>query len=76
MGMPRFGEVMAAVAESYPAATPARVVLRAGFGQGERVVRSTLGGVVERLARQKEGWLGIIFVGPCLEHWGQDTQAE
>jgi precorrin-4 methylase len=76
MGMPRFGEVMEAVAASYPADTPARVVLQAGFSQGEREVRSTLGRVVERLAREKEGWLGIIFVGPCLEHWGQDTKAE
>ncbi len=67
MGMPRFQKVMAAVARAYPPDTPVGLVLRAGFSDGQRLLRGTLGGLDTITAGLGEKWLGIIFVGPCLQ---------
>lgn len=66
MGLPKFDKLMATVKKAYPADTPVSVVYRAGMGQFEKVVRTDLTRVMDQVRAQKEGWLGIIFVGPCL----------
>ncbi len=66
MGLPKFEAVIQVVQRAYPPDTPVAVVYRAGFGQGEKVLRSKLSRVMDLARKQKEGWLGIIFVGPCL----------
>lgn len=66
MGMPKFKTVMAAVARAYPPDTPVGLVLRAGFSDGQKVLRGTLGNLNAITANLGEKWLGIIFVGPCL----------
>lgn len=67
MGMPKFAAVMAAVNKAYPPDTPVMVVVRAGFSQGERVIRTTLAKLAAGQGQPKENWLGIIFIGPCLK---------
>lgn len=66
MGLPKFDQLMGAVKKAYPGDTPVNIVYRAGYGQGEKVVRTDLNKVMDRVKAQKEGWLGVIFVGPCL----------
>jgi precorrin-4 methylase len=66
MGLPKFDKLMAAVKKAYPPDTPVSIVYRAGMGQFEKVVSTDLSKVMDKAKAQKEGWLGIIFVGPCL----------
>ncbi|RJX34931.1 MAG: hypothetical protein C4525_05760 [Desulfarculus sp.] len=66
MGLPKLKQVLGVVERAYPPQTPAAVVLRAGYAQAQRVVRAPLQDLAAELAKIKEGWLGVIFVGPCL----------
>lgn len=66
MGLPKFDKLMAAVKEAYPPDTPVNLVYRAGMVNGEKVLRTKLSEVMGKAKAQKEGWLGVIFVGPCL----------
>jgi precorrin-4 methylase/DMSO/TMAO reductase YedYZ molybdopterin-dependent catalytic subunit len=66
MGLPKFDKLMSAVKKAYPADTPVNIVYRAGMGNGEKVLRTNLSQVMGKAKAQKEGWLGVIFVGPCL----------
>jgi precorrin-4 methylase len=66
MGLPKFDQLMAAIKKAYPGETPVDVVYRAGMDQFEKTVRTDLNRVMDQVRAQKEGWLGIIFVGPCL----------
>lgn len=67
MGLPKLGELMPALLKAYPPQTPAAVVYRAGFANAEKVVRTRLDRLEQDVAQLKEGWLGIIYVGPCLD---------
>lgn len=66
MGMPKFEQVMTAVAKAYGPDTPVNLVLRAGY-QRQKVLRGRLGGLDELSAKIKERWLGVIIIGPCLQ---------
>jgi precorrin-4 methylase len=57
---------MGVVQRAYPPDTPVVVVLRAGYRRGEKVLRGKLDDIVSLMGREKEPWLGITFVGPCL----------
>jgi precorrin-4 methylase len=67
MGLPKFDQVMKVVQKAYPSRTPATVVFKAGFGPGQRVVRGRLDQMDKLTQSQREKWLGVIFVGPCLQ---------
>jgi len=66
MALPKFPRVMGVVQRAYPPDTPVAVVLRAGYRRGEKVLRGKLENIVSLMGREKEPWLGITFVGPCL----------
>jgi len=66
MGMPRFSRVMEVVGRAYGPDTPAALVLSAGFPARQRVVRGSLKQISAMSKDQREKWLGIILVGPCL----------
>ncbi|MEW5912201.1 MAG: SAM-dependent methyltransferase [Thermodesulfobacteriota bacterium] len=66
MGLPKLDQVLAVIKQAYPPQTPAAVVYRAGYAQAERVVSAPLKDLRAELAKVKEDWLGVIFVGPCL----------
>lgn len=67
MGMPKLDQILMAITAAYPAETPVKVVLRAGFGFGARVIDGSLGKLDQLTAQLDEKWLGVIFLGPCLD---------
>lgn len=64
MAMPRFSQVMQALQAAYPPETPAAVVYRAGM-QTQQIVKCRLDQVVDK-NKDRERWLGVVYVGPCL----------
>ncbi|MCB2191505.1 MAG: hypothetical protein KQI62_08065 [Deltaproteobacteria bacterium] len=64
MAMPRFPKVIEALEAAYPPDTPAVVVYRAGM-QNQKVVKSRLDQVLNQ-NKDREHWLGVVYVGPCL----------
>ena len=59
--------VLAALGEVYPPDMPCAVVYWAGYPDRERIVRGTLADLEERLAEDKERFMGLVFVGRFLE---------
>ncbi|WDP91968.1 MAG: tetrapyrrole methylase [Desulfobacter sp.] len=53
--------------EVYPDTTPCAVVFWAGFPLVQRIVKGTLGDMAEKLSKEKEKYMGIIFIGDFLE---------
>jgi precorrin-4 methylase len=46
--------------------TPVCLVYEAGIPAGEKVVRTTLAEAASVAEKEKEKWLGLIYIGPCL----------
>jgi precorrin-4 methylase len=59
--------VLAALGEVYPPDMPCAVVYWAGYPDRERIVRGTLADLEERLAEDKERFMGLLFVGRFLD---------
>ena len=67
MGLPQFDQVMAEVTKAYGPTAPAALVLYAGYQAKQRVARGTLAQIIKATQGNREKWLGVIFVGPCLD---------
>jgi len=59
--------VFSALKEAYPPDMPCAVVYWAGYPDRERIVRGTLADLEERLSKDKERFMGLVFVGRFLE---------
>lgn len=66
MAMPKFTQVIQAVQAAYPPDTPTAVVYRAGM-QTQQVVKSRLDQLLKTNPKDRERWLGVVYVGPCLK---------
>lgn len=51
----------------YPPATPVDVAYKAGYSDGEHLVKTTLNDVLTAIEKEPEHHLGMIYVGPCLK---------
>ena len=51
----------------YPGSTPACVVAKAGYSVGEELVKTTLDNLAGAADKATEKFLGLIYVGPCLD---------
>jgi len=51
----------------YPPSTPIRIVYKAGYSNGKKLVKSTLGEAIETAGQEKEQHLAMIYMGPCLK---------
>jgi precorrin-2 methylase len=51
----------------YASATPVHLVYRAGYSDSEYIVTTTIAEVTEAAEREKEQYLGMIYIGPCLK---------
>jgi precorrin-4 methylase len=67
MGLKDFENLVPLLRKYYPETTPVCLVYEAGFTGKERVIRTTLHEAPEVARQEKEKWLGLIYIGPCLE---------
>ncbi|MEW5912494.1 MAG: SAM-dependent methyltransferase [Thermodesulfobacteriota bacterium] len=67
MALKQPGPLVAALRKAYPADTPCAVVYWAGYPDKQRVLRCKLAELPDRLAKEKERYLGLLFVGRFLE---------
>lgn len=51
----------------YANTTPVHLVYRAGYSDSEYMVKTTIAEVVDAAEKEKEKYLGMIYIGPCLK---------
>jgi precorrin-2 methylase len=51
----------------YASTTPVNLVYRAGYSDSEYIVKTTIAEVAEAAGKEKEQYLGMIYIGPCLK---------
>jgi uroporphyrin-III C-methyltransferase len=59
--------LVATLKKHNPADLPVAVVYYAGYPEKEKIVQGALENIMDKLAQEKEQWMGMIVVGPCLE---------
>jgi len=66
MGLKELSTLVPFLQKHYTGTTPVSLVYNAGYTEKEKVVRSTLQEVLKATEKESEQWLGLIYVGPCL----------
>ena len=66
MGLKDVKDLTSLLKKGYPGTTPACLVYRAGYTVGEKLVTTTLDGLMAAADKATEKFLGLIYVGPCL----------
>ena len=66
MGLKHLEELVGFLTKWYSPKTPAFLVYKAGYSASERVRPATLENIVQTARGEKEKFLGLIYVGPCL----------
>ena len=66
MGLPELRTLVPLLQKHYPAQTPVSIAYRAGYSNSERVVKTSLGDLIRVAEREKEKFLGVIYIGPAL----------
>ncbi|MEZ4600815.1 MAG: SAM-dependent methyltransferase [Syntrophotaleaceae bacterium] len=66
MGLPDLPDLVPLLQRHYAPETPLRLVYAAGISGRERQVDTTLETVLQAVENEKEKFLGLIYVGPCL----------
>ena len=66
MGLKELPTLVPFLQKYYAGTTPISLVYNAGYTEKEKVVRSTLQNVLNATEKESEKWLGLIYVGPCL----------
>ena len=67
MGINDLPQLVPLFERHYPPATPVRLVFDAGISSREHQLSTTLGGVLEAVQKEPQRFLGLIYLGPCLE---------
>ena len=67
MGLKEIDTLMPLLKQYYPANTPVHLAYEVGSATSNRLYRTTLEKAFEVAKSEPEKWLGIIYVGPCLE---------
>lgn len=70
MGLKEIEELIPLLKKYYPGTTPVTFAIRAGYSNSKRLIKTTLEKAVvavEKENEDKEHWLGMIYVGSCLE---------
>lgn len=63
MALNSIDSLMPVFNQSYAAVTPVFVVYKAGYTAGESIMETTLGGVQQAVAQNKEKLLGLLYIG-------------
>ena len=67
MGLKELENIVPLLRRYYPDTTPVQVVYSAGYSEKEKIVTTTLEKFLEEAGRQSEKYLGIIYIGQCLQ---------
>lgn len=67
MALKHADSLIARLKKYYAPDLPVAVVYNAGYPEKEKVVKGTLGTILDDIKSEKENWLGMIIVGRCLE---------
>jgi precorrin-4 methylase len=67
IGLKEMKDLMPLFEKYYPSSTPVNLVYRAGYSDSERLIKTTLSGVLNVEEGEKEKHLGMIYIGPCLK---------
>jgi len=67
MALKHADSLIAKLKKYYASDLPVAVVYNAGYPKKEKVVKGTLGTILDDIKSEKENWLGMIIVGRCLE---------
>jgi precorrin-4 methylase len=51
----------------YAETTPVHIVYRAGYSDSEKIIKTTLAEAADVAEKEQEKFLGMIYIGPCLE---------
>jgi precorrin-4 methylase len=66
MGLRELKMLVPLLEKHYPAGAPVYVAYKAGYSNGERLVKTTLADVVAATEQEKEQDLGVIYIGACV----------
>ena len=66
MGLREVKTLIPLLEKYYPATEPVYVAYKAGYSNGERLVKTTLAEVVAVTGQEEEQHLGVIYVGACV----------
>jgi len=67
MALKHADSLIAKLKKYYASDLPVAVVYNAGYPEKEKVVKGTLGTILDDIKSEKENWLGMIIVGRCLD---------
>ena len=70
MGLREIEDIVVLLKKNYPDVTPVTFAIRAGYTDSKRLIKTKLGKALDAVRNEneeKESWLGMIYVGPCLE---------
>jgi precorrin-4 methylase len=70
MGLKEIKDLIPLLKKYYPDSTPVTFAIRVGYSNSKRLIKTTLdkaAEAVEKENEEKEPWLGMIYVGSCLE---------
>jgi len=67
IGLKEMKDLMPLFEKYYPPSTPVNLVYRAGYSDSERLIKTTLSGVLNVEEGEKEKHLGMIYIGACLK---------
>jgi precorrin-4 methylase len=67
MGIKALNRLVPLLKKAYPGDLPIAVVYHAGYPDKEKVVKGTLDTILNKIAGEKEPFMGLIIVGRCLE---------
>lgn len=66
MGIPDLPELVPLLKRHYADTTPVRLVYAAGISNRQHQISTTLGEVLKAVNNEKERFLGLVYIGPCL----------
>jgi len=67
MGVKALKRLVPLLKKAYPGDLPIAVVYHAGSPDKEKVVKGTLNTILDKIAGEKESFMGLIIAGRCLE---------
>ncbi|MFO7839596.1 MAG: SAM-dependent methyltransferase [Desulfosalsimonadaceae bacterium] len=76
MALPEIRSLVQQLKAHYPDTLPIAIVYYAGFPEKEKVVKTNLSDIMQKIKNMDENWLGMVIVGRCLEGKPYQTRLE